>query len=142
MSMWGKGPTSGGRRARYSVVTSTTAGTGTTGEATMPKYVYRFRDGGMDQKDLRGGKGANRAGRRRLGLPVPPGFTITAEACRAYMRDGHVPPELRVEVTLAVRQMEDALGRGLGDFHEPLLVSVRSGAKFSMPGMIDRKSVV
>ena len=103
----------------------------------MPKYVYRFSEGGMDQKDLLGGKGANLAEMSRLGLPVPPGFTITTEACRAYMRDGHVPPDLRVEVTLAVRQMEDALGRGLGDFHEPLLVSVRSGAKFSMPGMME-----
>ncbi len=103
----------------------------------MPKYVYRFSEGGMDQKDLLGGKGANLAEMSRLGLPVPPGFTITTEACRAYMRDGHVPPDLRVEVTLALRQMEDALGRGLGDFHEPLLVSVRSGAKFSMPGMME-----
>ncbi len=103
----------------------------------MPKYVYRFSEGGMDQKDLLGGKGANLAEMSRLGLPVPPGFTITTEACRAYMRDGHVPPDLRVEVTLAVRQMEDTLGRGLGDFHEPLLVSVRSGAKFSMPGMME-----
>ncbi|WP_152188409.1 pyruvate, phosphate dikinase [Georgenia satyanarayanai] len=103
----------------------------------MPKYVYRFSEGGMDQKDLLGGKGANLAEMSRLGLPVPPGFTITTEACRAYMRDGHVPADLRVEVTLALRQVEDTLGRSLGDFHEPLLVSVRSGAKFSMPGMME-----
>ncbi|QDB80370.1 pyruvate, phosphate dikinase [Georgenia sp. 311] len=103
----------------------------------MAKYVYRFSEGGMDQKDLLGGKGANLAEMSRLGLPVPPGFTITTEACRAFMRDGVVPADLRVEVTLALREMEDSLRRGLGDFHEPLLVSVRSGAKFSMPGMME-----
>ncbi|WP_127126848.1 pyruvate, phosphate dikinase [Georgenia sp. SYP-B2076] len=103
----------------------------------MAKYVYRFSEGNKDQKDLLGGKGANLAEMTKIGLPVPPGFTITTEACRAYMRDGHVPPELRVEVTMAVREIEDAIGRRLGDFHEPLLVSVRSGAKFSMPGMME-----
>src|SRR6187455_2742605 len=103
----------------------------------MARYVSRFSEGDKDQKDLLGGKGANLAEMTNLGLPVPPGFTITTDACRAYMRDGHVPPELRVEVTLAVREIEDALDRRLGDFHEPLLVSVRSGAKFSMPGMME-----
>ncbi|MEZ0447978.1 pyruvate, phosphate dikinase [Cellulomonas sp. ICMP 17802] len=103
----------------------------------MASYVSRFSDGNKDQKDLLGGKGANLAEMTNLDLPVPPGFTITTEACRAYMRDGHVPPELRVEVTLAVREIEDVIGRRLGDFHEPLLVSVRSGAKFSMPGMME-----
>ncbi|TRW44240.1 pyruvate, phosphate dikinase [Georgenia yuyongxinii] len=103
----------------------------------MAKYVYRFSEGGKDQKDLLGGKGANLAEMAKIGLPVPPGFTITTEACRAYMRDGKVPAELRVEVTMALREIEDQLGRGLGDFHEPLLVSVRSGAKFSMPGMME-----
>ncbi|WP_426592453.1 pyruvate, phosphate dikinase [Cellulomonas sp. McL0617] len=103
----------------------------------MARYVSRFCDGDKDQLDLLGGKGANLAEMTNLDLPVPPGFTITTEACRAYMRDGHVPAELRVEVTLAVREIEDALGRRLGDFHEPLLVSVRSGAKFSMPGMME-----
>ncbi|MDM7856640.1 pyruvate, phosphate dikinase [Cellulomonas alba] len=101
------------------------------------RYVYRFSEGDKDQKDLLGGKGANLAEMTRLGLPVPPGFTITTDACRAYMRDGVVPAEVRVEVTLAIRQMEDELGRRLGDFHDPLLVSVRSGAKFSMPGMME-----
>ncbi|WP_456845309.1 pyruvate, phosphate dikinase [Cellulomonas sp. P5_C6] len=103
----------------------------------MASYVSRFSDGDKDQKDLLGGKGANLAEMTNLDLPVPPGFTITTEACRAYMRDGRVPPELRVEVTLAVREIEDTIGRRLGDFHEPLLVSVRSGAKFSMPGMME-----
>lgn len=103
----------------------------------MARYVSRFSEGDKDQKDLLGGKGANLAEMTKLDLPVPPGFTITTDACRAYMRDGHVPPELRVEVTLAVREIEDAIGRRLGDRHEPLLVSVRSGAKFSMPGMME-----
>ncbi|UNX54498.1 pyruvate, phosphate dikinase [Georgenia sp. TF02-10] len=103
----------------------------------MPQYVYRFSEGSKEQKDLLGGKGANLAEMTKIGLPVPPGFTITTEACRAYMRDGHVPPELRVELTMALREIEDAMGRRLGDFHDPLLVSVRSGAKFSMPGMME-----
>lgn len=103
----------------------------------MATYVYDFSEGNKDLKDLLGGKGANLAEMTRIGLPVPPGFTITTEACRAYMASGQLPPELRVEVTMALRRLEDSLGRGLGDFHDPLLVSVRSGAKFSMPGMMD-----
>lgn len=103
----------------------------------MARYVQDFSEGGKDQKDLLGGKGANLAEMTRLGLPVPPGFTITTDACRAYMRTGHLPAELRVEVTTALRKLEDTLGRRLGDFHDPLLVSVRSGAKFSMPGMME-----
>lgn len=103
----------------------------------MAKYVKDFTEGDKDQKDLLGGKGANLAEMTRLGLPVPPGFTITTEACRAYMKTGDVPPELRVEVTQALRHLEDTMGRTLGDVHEPLLVSVRSGAKFSMPGMME-----
>ncbi|HEY8717435.1 pyruvate, phosphate dikinase [Pengzhenrongella sp.] len=103
----------------------------------MGTYVYDFSEGNKDLKDLLGGKGANLAEMTNLGLPVPPGFTITTEACRSYLSTGILPPELRVEVTMAVRRIEDAVGRSLGDFHEPLLVSVRSGAKFSMPGMMD-----
>jgi pyruvate,orthophosphate dikinase len=101
------------------------------------KYVYDFSEGNRDLKDLLGGKGANLAEMTNLGLPVPPGFTITTDACRTYMQTGVLPPELRVEVTMAVRRLEDTLGRSLGDFHDPLLVSVRSGAKFSMPGMME-----
>ena len=101
------------------------------------KYVFDFSEGGIPQLDLLGGKGANLAEMTRLGLPVPPGFTITTEACREYLATGEAPPALRFEVTLAVRRLEDAVGRRLGDVHDPLLVSVRSGAKFSMPGMMD-----
>ncbi|AYD89207.1 pyruvate, phosphate dikinase [Actinomyces sp. 2119] len=103
----------------------------------MPKYVYRFSEGDKDQKDLLGGKGANLAEMTRLGLPVPPGFTITTDACRAYLADGEVPDELAVQVTTALREVEEELGRGLGAQQDPLLVSVRSGAKFSMPGMME-----
>ena len=103
----------------------------------MPKYVFRFSEGDKDQKDLLGGKGANLAEMTRLGLPVPPGFTITTDACRAYLADGEVPEELSVQVTTALRNMEEELGRELGAAEDPLLVSVRSGAKFSMPGMME-----
>ncbi|AEI11754.1 pyruvate, phosphate dikinase [Cellulomonas gilvus] len=103
----------------------------------MVGYVWDFSEGDKDAKDLLGGKGAGLAEMTRLGLPVPPGFTITTQACREYMRDGHVPAELRVEVTMAMRRLEDAMQRHFGDPADPLLVSVRSGAKFSMPGMME-----
>ncbi|MDQ1321527.1 MAG: pyruvate, orthophosphate dikinase [Actinomycetota bacterium] len=103
----------------------------------MTKYVFDFTEGDRDQKSLLGGKGANLAEMTRLGLPVPPGFTITTEACREYLSQGSAPGELRVQVTMALRQLEDTLGRRLGDRHDPLLVSVRSGAAFSMPGMME-----
>jgi len=88
-------------------------------------------------KDLLGGKGANLAEMTKLGLPVPPGFTITTEACRAYLKESAVPESLATEVTRALRGVEDQMGRHLGDPADPLLVSVRSGAKFSMPGMME-----
>src|SRR5271154_395413 len=100
-------------------------------------YVFDFTQGGMEQVDLLGGKGANLAEMTRLGLPVPPGFTITTEACREYLASGNAPAALRFQVTLALRRLEDLVGRRLGDVHDPLLVSVRSGAEFSMPGMMD-----
>ena len=103
----------------------------------MQKFVYEFTEGGKDEKDLLGGKGANLAEMTRLGLPVPPGFTVTTEACRRYLTDGAVPQSLRVQVTRALRALEDRIGRQLGDPQDPLLVSVRSGAKFSMPGMME-----
>ena len=103
----------------------------------MVKYVYDFSEGDKSMKDLLGGKGANLAEMTKLGLPVPPGFTITTEACRAYLKESAVPESLATEVTRARRGVEDQMGRHLGDANDPLLVSVRSGAKFSMPGMME-----
>ncbi len=103
----------------------------------MTQFVYDFTQGDRDQKVLLGGKGANLAEMTKLGLPVPPGFTITTEACREFLERGSEPGELRVQVTTALRQLEDGIGRQLGDRHDPLLVSVRSGAQFSMPGMME-----
>ena len=104
-------------------------------------YVYAFdhrhRKPPMSLKDLLGGKGANLAEMTSvLRLPVPPGFTITTDACRAYMEGGW-PAGLTEEVEKQVRKLEKAMGKRLGDAADPLLVSVRSGAKFSMPGMMD-----
>jgi pyruvate,orthophosphate dikinase len=103
----------------------------------MTTYVYDFTQGDKDRADLLGGKGANLAEMTRLGLPVPPGFTITTEACREYLARGAEPGELRVQVTTALRHLEDTVGRRLGSRRDPLLVSVRSGARFSMPGMME-----
>ncbi len=100
-------------------------------------YVFDFAEGSRDDGDLLGGKGANLAEMTRLGLPVPPGFTITTIACREFLSVGSEPGALRVEVTMALRRLEDQVGRRFGDVKDPLLVSVRSGAKFSMPGMME-----
>src|SRR5262245_20956801 len=88
-------------------------------------------------KDLLGGKGANLAEMTNLGLPVPPGFIISTKACRHYLAEGSVPAGLDAEVSEHLRRLEQAMGRSLGDPDDPLLVSVRSGAKFSMPGMME-----
>jgi pyruvate,orthophosphate dikinase len=103
----------------------------------VPKFVYDFTEGNKDLKDLLGGKGANLAEMTNLGLPVPPGFTITTEACRHYLAHQAVPDGLDGEVSGHLAALEQAMGRKLGDPADPLLVSVRSGAKFSMPGMMD-----
>ncbi|WP_457207233.1 pyruvate, phosphate dikinase [Nocardioides sp. P5_C9_2] len=103
----------------------------------MNTWVYDFADGDRDQKDLLGGKGANLAEMSNLGLPVPPGFTITTEACRAFLAHGAEPDGLADEVGAHLASLEEAMGRRLGDPEDPLLVSVRSGAKFSMPGMME-----
>ena len=102
----------------------------------MPKFVYDFTEGNKDLKDLLGGKGANLAEMTNLGLPVPPGFTITTDACRRYLRHGSTPDGLDGEVASHLAVIEEAMGRTLGDPADPLLVSVRSGSKFSMPGMM------
>ncbi|MGP3632353.1 pyruvate, phosphate dikinase [Streptomyces sp. 24-1644] len=101
------------------------------------KFVYDFTEGNKDLKDLLGGKGANLAEMTNLGLPVPPGFTITTEACKVYLDSGEAPAELREEVSAHLEALERKMGKKLGQADDPLLVSVRSGAKFSMPGMMD-----
>ncbi|USR79604.1 pyruvate, phosphate dikinase [Arcanobacterium pinnipediorum] len=103
----------------------------------MTKYVYNFTEGDKDQKDLLGGKGANLAEMTKLGLPVPPGFTITTETCRYYLGHNSVPEQLDDQVTRAIADVENVMGKKLGDPRDPLLMSVRSGAKFSMPGMME-----
>src|SRR5437660_8905660 len=105
--------------------------------ARKGKFVYDFSEGNRNMKDLLGGKGANLAEMTNIGLPVPPGFTITTEACRAYMQTGDVPDGLLGETERHLKALEREMGRKLGDPDDPLLVSVRSGAKFSMPGMMD-----
>ncbi len=105
-------------------------------------WVYEFSEGNKDQKDLLGGKGANLAEMTTLGLPVPPGFTISTETCRAYLAlqasgEGGEPDGLAEEVTEHLATLEAAMDKRLGDAEDPLLVSVRSGAKFSMPGMME-----
>ncbi|MCW2742343.1 MAG: ppdK, partial [Blastococcus sp.] len=101
------------------------------------KWVYDFSEGNKDQKDLLGGKGANLAEMTNLGLPVPPGFTITTDACRYYLEHGGTPTELDAQVTEHLTALEKAMGKTLGDPADPLLVSVRSGAAASMPGMME-----
>ncbi|GIG62358.1 pyruvate, phosphate dikinase [Longispora fulva] len=103
----------------------------------MTKFVYDFAEGNRDLKDLLGGKGANLAEMTNIGLPVPPGFTITTEACQEYLANGHEPASLQQEIDEHLAALEAQMGKKLGDAADPLLVSVRSGAKFSMPGMMD-----
>ncbi|MFJ2031098.1 pyruvate, phosphate dikinase [Streptosporangium sp. NPDC087985] len=103
----------------------------------MPKYVYDFTEGNKDLKDLLGGKGANLAEMTNLGLPVPPGFTITTDACRRFLEDGALPEGLEEEISGHLAALEGRMGRRLGQADDPLLVSVRSGSKFSMPGMME-----
>lgn len=102
------------------------------------KYVYLFDEGRADMKEILGGKGANLAEMTRAGLPVPPGFTISTEACtRYYEEGGQIPPDTQEQIEQALQELESRVGKKLGDEKDPLLVSVRSGAVFSMPGMMD-----
>jgi len=103
----------------------------------MSTYVRDFNEGNASQKDLLGGKGANLAEMTNIGLPVPPGFTITTDACRVYLETGTEPPELATEIDEHLAALEKEMARTLGQADDPLLVSVRSGAKFSMPGMME-----
>src|SRR5436305_1795855 len=107
-------------------------GVGPVSEQQTPrKFVYDFTEGNKGLKDLLGGKGANLAEMTNLGLPVPPGFTITTEACKVYLDSGNEPPEMRDEVSAHLDALEQRMGKRLGQHDDPLLVSVRSGAKFS-----------
>ncbi len=111
-------------------------------QVAAKRYVYTFgageAEGDGTMRDLLGGKGAGLAEMTKAGLPVPPGFTITTEACNDYFSAGEALPEgLWEDVKAAVAQVEAESGKGLGDVENPLLLSVRSGAKFSMPGMMD-----
>ncbi len=103
----------------------------------MSAYVYDLSQGNKDLKDLLGGKGANLAEMYNMGIPVPPTFTITTEACRQFLTTGKEPAELAGEIDEHVKGLEQAAGKTLGDADDPLLLSVRSGAKFSMPGMME-----
>jgi pyruvate,orthophosphate dikinase len=101
------------------------------------KYVYDFREGNKEMKALLGGKGANLAEMTKIGLPVPPGFTITTKVCNAYSEIGAYPDGLNDQVEVALAKLEKNTGKKLGDAVDPLLISVRSGARASMPGMMD-----
>jgi pyruvate,orthophosphate dikinase len=105
--------------------------------AVGTKWVYLFEEGSQEMRDLLGGKGAGVAEMTRAGLPVPPGFTITTECCNAYYKKDDFPDGMWDQVMDALQQVEARTGKRFGDKDEPLLVSVRSGAKFSMPGMMD-----
>ena len=102
------------------------------------KYVYLFSEGNKDMRNLLGGKGANLAEMTKLGLPVPQGFTITTEACTRYYEDGKkISEDIENEIFENIKKMEEITGKKFGDTENPLLVSVRSGARASMPGMMD-----
>ena len=104
----------------------------------MHKYVYLFSEGNANMRELLGGKGANLAEMTNIGLPVPQGFTITTEACTQYYEDGReINKEIQKQINEYIEKMEKITGKKFGDKENPLLVSVRSGARASMPGMMD-----
>lgn len=104
----------------------------------MKKYVYLFSEGDKEMKNLLGGKGANLAEMMKIGLPVPRGFTVTTEACNKYYEDGEkISEDLEREILEKLVELENLTGKKFGDIDNPLLVSVRSGARASMPGMMD-----
>ncbi|MBQ4298668.1 MAG: pyruvate, phosphate dikinase, partial [Clostridia bacterium] len=104
----------------------------------MKKYIYLFSEGNGKMRELLGGKGANLAEMTNLGLPVPQGFTISTEACTQYYEDGRtINPEIQAEIMEYITKLETITGKKFGDIENPLLVSVRSGARASMPGMMD-----
>jgi len=102
------------------------------------KYVYSFEEGNRDMKEILGGKGANLAEMVSLKINVPPGFTVTTESCEQYYEKGKkISDEVKKQVEVKLKELEKKMGKKLGDFKDPLLVSVRSGAASSMPGMMD-----
>ncbi|MEE1014729.1 MAG: PEP/pyruvate-binding domain-containing protein, partial [Lachnospiraceae bacterium] len=104
----------------------------------MAKWVYMFSEGDASMRNTLGGKGANLAEMTKLGLPVPQGFTITTDACTQYYEDGRkINDEIQTQINEAIVKMEEITGKKFGDLENPLLVSVRSGARASMPGMMD-----
>ena len=104
----------------------------------MKKWVYLFTEGNANMRELLGGKGANLAEMTNIGLPVPQGFTITTEACTQYYEDGReINEEIQGQINEYITKMEEITGKKFGDHENPLLVSVRSGARASMPGMMD-----
>jgi len=104
----------------------------------MNKWVYLFKEGNAEMKNLLGGKGANLAEMTNLGLPIPQGFTVTTEACTDYYKSGkEITEEVQAQIFDSLKILEDQQGKKFGDTNNPLLVSVRSGARASMPGMMD-----
>ena len=102
------------------------------------KYTYLFTEGNANMRELLGGKGANLAEMTNIGLPVPQGFTISTEACTQYYEDGRqINPEIQAQIMEYIEKMEKITGKKFGHLENPLLVSVRSGARASMPGMMD-----
>ena len=104
----------------------------------MKKFVYLFSEGNGSMRELLGGKGANLAEMTNLGMPVPQGFTVSTEACTQYYADGQkINDEIKAEILKNLAKLEEIAGKKFGDMENPLLVSVRSGARASMPGMMD-----
>ena len=104
----------------------------------MKKWVYKFKEGNADMRNLLGGKGANLAEMTNLDLPIPQGFTVTTEACTDYYANGEqISDEIKEQILANIKDLEDLMGKKFGDMEDPLLVSVRSGSRASMPGMMD-----
>ena len=104
----------------------------------MSKFVYLFKEGDASMRNLLGGKGAGLAEMTHIGVPIPQGFTITTEACTLYYESGKILPDYLINVVYeAIKTVEEQTGKNFGGDHNPLLVSVRSGARVSMPGMMD-----
>ncbi len=104
----------------------------------MKKWVYKFKEGNADMRNLLGGKGANLAEMTNLDLPIPQGFTVTTEACTDYYNNGEkISDEIKEQILANIKDLEDLMGKKFGDMEDPLLVSVRSGSRASMPGMMD-----